>query len=83
MKQNKQNLKTEKYYKFILNWNTGKVEKIECINHSYTWSGKMPCTGIKHCMFCGKIFKDDGGIYKDFDKDVTFNFLYNVRKGRI
>lgn len=32
----------------------GKVKKVECINHSYAWSGQMPCTGIQRCIFCGK-----------------------------
>lgn len=27
--------------------------KMDCTDHSYAWSGSMPCTGIKKCVFCG------------------------------
>lgn len=27
---------------------------MECEDHSYAWSGKMPCTGVYGCIFCGK-----------------------------
>ena len=42
-----------KWYKEIV-WG-GKHEKIECINHFYRWSGKIPCTGVQCCVFCGKL----------------------------
>jgi len=42
----------KKYFKFLI-WH-GIVEKVECENHSYTWSGEMPCTGIFYCVYCGK-----------------------------
>ena len=32
----------------------GEITGKECIKHSYAWSGKMPCTGIRRCIFCGK-----------------------------
>jgi len=25
----------------------------ECYNHSFTYTGKMPCTGNEQCMYCG------------------------------
>jgi hypothetical protein len=37
----------------------GKVVEIECENHTYSWSGKMPCTGIYRCVFCGKPADDE------------------------
>lgn len=30
-------------------------------DHSYSWSGSMPCTGVLRCTMCGKI-KDDESI---------------------
>jgi len=47
----------KKYYKYIC-WK-GIVEKIECIDHSYSWSGKIPCTGVYRCIYCGKIKKEE------------------------
>jgi len=32
----------------------GKVEVIECLDHSFAWSGDMPCTGYRRCIYCGK-----------------------------
>jgi hypothetical protein len=48
----------QKYYRLIM-WH-GKVEKIECVNHSYAYSGRIPCTGVYRCVHCGKI----GDLYK-------------------
>lgn len=42
-----------KYYKTLV-WN-GKIETVECTKHFYRYSGKMPCTGNKVCIHCGKI----------------------------
>ncbi len=42
----------KKYYRLFV-WE-GKVHKEECINHSYRWSGRIPCTGSLICVFCGK-----------------------------
>ena len=41
-----------KWIKYLV-WK-GKVKAIECIKHSYAWSGKIPCTGVRQCIFCGK-----------------------------
>jgi len=33
----------------------------ECLpgkTHSYAWSGKMPCTGLYSCVYCGKEKQD-------------------------
>jgi len=44
MKQN------NKWYKTLYDWDKpGKVKNVECIEHSYTWSGK-----IRYCVLCGK-----------------------------
>jgi hypothetical protein len=45
-------IKKLKWIKY-LNWQ-GKVKAVECTMHSYAWSGKMPCTGVRRCIFCGK-----------------------------
>jgi hypothetical protein len=37
----------------------GKVIEIKCENHSYAWSGKVPCTGVYRCVFCGKPFDEE------------------------
>ena len=42
----------DKWFKTIV-W-AGKVEQKECTNHSYAWSGKTPCTGMRVCIHCGK-----------------------------
>jgi len=42
----------KKYYRTFI-WK-GKIQQVECKEHSYAWSGKMPCTGIQYCIFCGK-----------------------------
>ena len=42
-------------YKYLYDLkNPGKIIKVECTNHSYAWSGKMPCTGTYRCIHCGK-----------------------------
>lgn len=33
--------------------NPGQLTKIETDEHSFAWSGKMPCTGEYRCVFCG------------------------------
>ncbi len=53
-------LKDKCYYKYSYKMDkTGDVEKVECKDHSYAWSGSIPCTGIKKCIYCGKIEKKD------------------------
>lgn len=42
-----------KYFKYLI-W-AGRVKKVECKQHSYSFSGKIPCTGNERCIFCGKI----------------------------
>ena len=32
----------------------GKTEESPCERHSYHHNGKMPCTGIRTCLLCGK-----------------------------
>ena len=32
----------------------GGVEQVKCVNHTYRWSGKIPCTGVQVCIYCGK-----------------------------
>lgn len=45
-------LKNGKWVKTVV-WH-GLLNEEECTNHSYSWSGKMPCTGIYRCVLCGK-----------------------------
>lgn len=45
-------LKKKKWMK-QLSWK-GKITSVECVEHSYAWSGNMPCTGLRKCIFCGK-----------------------------
>ena len=45
----------KKYYKWLNKMNyTGDVYRTECEDHSYAWSGAIPCTGIRRCIYCGK-----------------------------
>jgi len=32
----------------------GVIETIPCNIHSYAWAGKIPCTGVYACIYCGK-----------------------------
>jgi hypothetical protein len=41
-----------RWYKIVASING--TREIECKEHSYRWSGNMPCTGMKKCIFCGK-----------------------------
>jgi len=34
-------------------WN-GVVTTEPCRKHSFAWSGAIPCTGYRRCIFCGK-----------------------------
>lgn len=27
---------------------------IPCQDHFFAWSGKIPCTGVYRCIYCGK-----------------------------
>jgi len=46
----------KKYYKWLYKRDgSGNVEKVECKDHSYIWSGNIPCSGIRKCVYCGKI----------------------------
>jgi len=60
------NLENRKYYKHLI-W-AGKVTKVECTNHSYAYTGKMPCTGDRRCIHCGKL--DDTARIKK----ITYDF---------
>lgn len=41
----------------------GVYKLIECgtnrTPHSFAWSGSIPCTGERKCIYCGKPEKDD------------------------
>jgi hypothetical protein len=45
--------KTDKCRRTVV-WG-GVVREIEVEHHSYAWSGKMPCTGVYRCVFCGQV----------------------------
>jgi len=53
MKREKTTAAIDRKWIKYLAWK-GKVKSTECIKHSYAWSGKMPCTGVRRCIFCGK-----------------------------
>lgn len=38
----------------------------ECTNHSFRWSGKMPCTGERVCVYCGARQED---VEKEIDTE--------------
>lgn len=43
--------KDNKYIKTLV-WH-GKIKEVECKKHSMAYSGKMPCTGMLKCIYCG------------------------------
>lgn len=51
----------------------GKVETVECKKHSYAWSGQIPCTGIRRCIYCGKPAEDteDTNVSDSADSKYT------------
>ena len=38
--------------KRLIRW-LGKVEEIILESHTFAWSGNIPCTGIRKCIYCG------------------------------
>lgn len=36
----------------------GKVETIILDEHVFRWSGKIPCTGVRRCLYCNKYEED-------------------------
>jgi len=45
----------KKWYKVLYDYeHRGQVKKVECKNHSYRYTGTIPCTGIRKCVLCGK-----------------------------
>lgn len=42
----------------IYRWG-GRLYVEKCIEHAYRWTGKIPCTGIRACIFCGKPEDED------------------------
>lgn len=35
--------------------NPCKLTTVKTGEHSFAWSGKIPCTGVYKCVFCGYI----------------------------
>lgn len=33
---------------------------IDGVGHSYSWSGKIPCTGVLRCTLCGEVQHEGG-----------------------
>jgi hypothetical protein len=53
-------MKQTRYTKVLYDWdNPGQCITVECKDHSYAWSGKIPCTGIRRCIHCGKPEQED------------------------
>jgi len=44
----------KKCYKWVYTGYPGEIEKVLCNKHTYSWSGNVPCTGIRRCVHCGK-----------------------------
>lgn len=42
-----------KTWKKHLVWH-GVVTVEECTDHAYAWTGRIPCTGERRCIYCGK-----------------------------
>ena len=41
--------------RIVQDWeNPGHTKEIVANNHSYAWSGSIPCTGEWACVFCGQ-----------------------------
>lgn len=45
------NFKDGKWVKHLV-WH-GRVTEKECTQHSFAWSGEIPCTGTYKCIYCG------------------------------
>ena len=52
--------KNGKWYRTYL-WH-GKMQEEECTEHAFAWSGRVPCTGVKICIHCGKVEEVRGDI---------------------
>ena len=36
----------------------GETQEIEVEKHSFEWSGRIPCTGMRRCIYCGQYEHD-------------------------
>ncbi len=45
--------------------NPGRITTINTKEHSYSWSGKIPCTGVYRCIFCGYVKERNNQNEKD------------------
>lgn len=39
--------------------NPGRIKIIEVEEHSYAWSGSIPCTGVYRCVYCGRPYESE------------------------
>lgn len=44
--------------KRLICWH-GIVSEIIVEKHAYVWSGRIPCTGVKKCIYCGKVKEEN------------------------
>lgn len=49
-------MKTKKCIREVV-WH-GQASVIEVSDHSFAWSGRMPCTGVVKCIYCGLLEED-------------------------
>ena len=48
-----------KCHRLVYDWdNPGKYKWIDVDHHSFAWSGAMPCTGRKKCIYCHEAEED-------------------------
>ena len=48
-----------------------RVNGRKCLNHKYVYSGEIPCTGVKKCIYCGKPEEELQLSFKETDvKDI-------------
>lgn len=49
----------------------GVVEDIVVDHHVFSWSGKIPCTGVRKCLYCGQIEDNEDSTLYTLGKEMT------------
>ena len=60
---NKRGYKPAPFKKYLIYG--GKIKIEDCTDHFWRWTGRIPCTGVQACIYCGKI--------KDYEDEQTKN----------
>lgn len=50
---NARKVEPERVCERLIEW-LGVTKNIRVAGHSFAWSGKIPCTGVRRCIYCGK-----------------------------